>query len=224
MWVCDIGCYCGTQLWWVGDRPEFTQRFPLPRYLQTGLLALVRREQFSLGAGGTVWRPVRLAYQPPASSTFLSEQTSHQQPDSSIFLSQQISISHQHQPNEQGANLTTIITLNTRWYPARCCENFLNKILRWDVKVVTPKILHGNIRLWTHYIWKHVILLRVNHSKIVSKNFMVWYTCYKLHKIDLRHKYVIWWMMTWRIVDGDMAHSGWWRGMLACWEKSNHDL
>jgi hypothetical protein len=35
----------------------------------------------------------------------------------------------------------------TRWYPTRCCENFLNKILRWNVKVVTPKILHGNIHL-----------------------------------------------------------------------------
>jgi hypothetical protein len=33
-------------------------------------------------------QPVRLAYQPPASSTFLSEQTSHQQPASSAFLSE----------------------------------------------------------------------------------------------------------------------------------------
>jgi hypothetical protein len=41
------------------------------------------------------WRPVCLAYQPPASSTFLSEQTSHQQPASSTFLSEQISTSHQ---------------------------------------------------------------------------------------------------------------------------------
>jgi hypothetical protein len=40
-----------------------------------------------------------LAYQPPANSTFLSEQTSHQQPDSSAFLSAQTSTSHQ--PNEQ---------------------------------------------------------------------------------------------------------------------------
>jgi hypothetical protein len=39
--------------------------------------------------------PVRLAYQPPASSTFLSEQISHQQPASSTFLSEQISTSHQ---------------------------------------------------------------------------------------------------------------------------------
>jgi hypothetical protein len=39
--------------------------------------------------------PVRLAYQPPASSTFLSEQTSHQQSASSTFLSEQISTSHQ---------------------------------------------------------------------------------------------------------------------------------
>jgi hypothetical protein len=44
-------------------------------------------------------RPVRLAYQPPASGTFLSVQTSHQQPASGTFLSEQISISHQ--PNEQ---------------------------------------------------------------------------------------------------------------------------
>jgi hypothetical protein len=43
--------------------------------------------------------PVRLAYQSPASSTFLSEQTSHQQSASSTFLSEQTDISHQ--PNEQ---------------------------------------------------------------------------------------------------------------------------
>jgi hypothetical protein len=41
-------------------------------------------------------RPVRLAYQQPSSSTFLSEQTSHQQPASSTFLSEQTS----HQPND----------------------------------------------------------------------------------------------------------------------------
>jgi hypothetical protein len=40
-------------------------------------------------------RPVRLAYQPPANSTFLSQQISHQQPASSTFLSEQISTSHQ---------------------------------------------------------------------------------------------------------------------------------
>jgi hypothetical protein len=40
-------------------------------------------------------RSVRLAYQPPASSTFLSKQTSHQQSASSTFLSEQISTSHQ---------------------------------------------------------------------------------------------------------------------------------
>jgi hypothetical protein len=41
------------------------------------------------------WQPVRLAYQPPASSTFLSEQISHQQPASSTFLLEQTSTSHQ---------------------------------------------------------------------------------------------------------------------------------
>jgi hypothetical protein len=40
-------------------------------------------------------RPVRLAYQPSASSIFLSEQINHQQPASSTFLSQQINTGHQ---------------------------------------------------------------------------------------------------------------------------------
>jgi hypothetical protein len=40
-------------------------------------------------------RPVRLAYQPPAGSTFLLEQTSYRQPANSTFLSEQISTSHQ---------------------------------------------------------------------------------------------------------------------------------
>jgi hypothetical protein len=39
-------------------------------------------------------QPVRLAYQPPDSSSFLSQQTGHQQPASSTFLSEPI-ISHQ---------------------------------------------------------------------------------------------------------------------------------
>jgi hypothetical protein len=42
-----------------------------------------------------VEQTVRLAYQPPASSTFLSQQTSNQQPASSTFLSEQTSTSHQ---------------------------------------------------------------------------------------------------------------------------------
>jgi hypothetical protein len=48
-----------------------------------------------LKAGKLLVRPVRLAYQPPASSNFLSEQTSHQQSASSTFLSEQTSTSHQ---------------------------------------------------------------------------------------------------------------------------------
>jgi hypothetical protein len=43
--------------------------------------------------------PVRLPYQPPANSTFLSKQTSHQQPASNTFLSELTSISHR--PIEQ---------------------------------------------------------------------------------------------------------------------------
>jgi hypothetical protein len=43
-----------------------------------------------------------LAYQPPVSSTFLSEQTSHQQPASSTLLSEQTSTSHQPPANRTG--------------------------------------------------------------------------------------------------------------------------
>jgi hypothetical protein len=47
-----------------------------------------------------------LAYQPPASSTFLSEQTSHQQPASSTLLSEQTSTSHQPPANRTGCRST----------------------------------------------------------------------------------------------------------------------
>jgi hypothetical protein len=40
------------------------------------------------------YRPVRLAYQPPASSTFLSQQISHQQPANSTLVSERTSTSH----------------------------------------------------------------------------------------------------------------------------------
>jgi hypothetical protein len=53
----------------------------------------IRLMLFSYGL--TNHHPVRLAYQPPASSTLLSEQTSHQQSSNSTFLSEQISTSHQ---------------------------------------------------------------------------------------------------------------------------------
>jgi hypothetical protein len=51
----------------------------------------------------SLWQqPVRLAYQPPASSTFLSEQTSHHQPANSTLLSEQTSTSHQPPANRTG--------------------------------------------------------------------------------------------------------------------------
>jgi hypothetical protein len=45
---------------------------------------------------------VRSAYQPPASSTFLSEQISHQQSASITFLSEQISTMHQPPAKRRG--------------------------------------------------------------------------------------------------------------------------
>jgi hypothetical protein len=54
------------------------------------------------GAANPSKRSVRFAYQPPASSTFLSQQTSHQQPASSTLLSEQTSTSHQPPANRTG--------------------------------------------------------------------------------------------------------------------------
>jgi hypothetical protein len=51
---------------------------------------------------------ITLAYRPPTSSTFLSEQTSRQQPTSSTFLSKQTSTNINHQPNEQAEYLEFI--------------------------------------------------------------------------------------------------------------------
>jgi hypothetical protein len=50
-------------------------------------------------------QPVGSAYQPPVSSIFLSEQTSHQQPASSTPLSEQISTNHQPPANRTGCKI-----------------------------------------------------------------------------------------------------------------------
>jgi hypothetical protein len=54
-------------------------------------------------------RPVRLAYQPPTSSTFLSEQTSRQQPANSTFLSEQMDIAIQNSLGGKKKNTHTQI-------------------------------------------------------------------------------------------------------------------
>jgi hypothetical protein len=46
--------------------------------------------------------PVRLAYQPPDSSTFLSQQTSHQHPANNTHLSEQTSTSQWNRKHEDG--------------------------------------------------------------------------------------------------------------------------
>jgi hypothetical protein len=47
-------------------------------------------------------RSIRLAYQPPTSSTFLLEQINHQQSAHNTFLSEQISTSHQPPAKQTG--------------------------------------------------------------------------------------------------------------------------
>jgi hypothetical protein len=72
-------------------------------------------------------RPVRLAYQPPVSSTFLSEQTSHQQPASSTLLSEQTSTSHQPTANRTGCLLrdTTFIYIGISNFGWKLVKNLI---------------------------------------------------------------------------------------------------
>jgi hypothetical protein len=60
---------------------------------QSFLFALKKKNKIRVSF--LIMQPVRLAYRPPGSSTFLSQRTSHQQPASSTFLSEQTSTNHQ---------------------------------------------------------------------------------------------------------------------------------
>jgi hypothetical protein len=55
----------------------------------------------------TKYRPVRLAYQLLASSTFLSEQTNHQRPAIRTFISEQTSTIHQPPAKRTGRMFVT---------------------------------------------------------------------------------------------------------------------
>jgi hypothetical protein len=77
--------------------------------------------------GPRLFRPVRLAYQPPGSSTFLSEQIIRQQSANSTFLSEQISISHQ--PNEQAVCYSCPVASGA---PKMVCKNIVAAIMLPD--------------------------------------------------------------------------------------------
>jgi hypothetical protein len=107
------------------------------------------------------YRPVRLAYQPPASSTFLSEQISHQQPASSTFLSEQISTSHQPPAKRTGCmflnmlnNKNTMASCNcvlsnisvTRIRRSDCWENSSNFL-------TYPWLIKQNVQCYQQVMW-----------------------------------------------------------------------
>jgi hypothetical protein len=79
-------------------------------------------------------RPVRLAYQPPANSTFLSEQTSHQQP---VRTSQQYSSlrTNQHQPSATSQpNRLHVCVHPTLGNNQKNASNFLNSRVGLELK------------------------------------------------------------------------------------------
>jgi hypothetical protein len=75
-------------------------------------------------------QPVRSAYQPPASSTFLSERISHQQPASSTLLSEQTSTSHQAPANRTGRFSKMLRLLGNSGKPVTLETLSLTKFLR----------------------------------------------------------------------------------------------
>jgi hypothetical protein len=86
------------------------------------------------------------------------------------------------------------IYIYTRWYPARCCENFFKKNLRWNVKVVTPKIFVCKVIIYASmlFCWEWIILK--------SPAGILW--C-DIHAISHRKS----------IEDINMWFGGWWHGV-----------
>jgi hypothetical protein len=64
-----------------------------------------------------VSRPIRLAYQPPANTIFLSKRISHQQPTSRTFLLEQISIGHQLSGFSSGPQRCWPAAIYASWNP-----------------------------------------------------------------------------------------------------------
>jgi hypothetical protein len=73
--------------------PGYLSQLYIRHHLSTEFSVIMFRS-FEL-ANYCIHAPCSLAYQPPASSTFFSEQTSHQQSTSSTFPSERISTDHQ---------------------------------------------------------------------------------------------------------------------------------
>jgi hypothetical protein len=93
-----------------------------------------------------------LAYQPPASSTFLSEQTSHQQSANSTFLSQQTSISQQ--PNEHAHGRARRRAVNSR---LSCCPIVSSEQCTLVRKRTTQCALEPRRFSWIHTVTKKKI-------------------------------------------------------------------
>jgi hypothetical protein len=86
--------------------------------------------------------PVRSAYQPPASITFLSEQISHQQPANSTFLSEQTNTSHQPPAKRTGCWLQAA---GIRGFCPCCCVCGCVVGVGW---VLGCREFFGNIGCW----------------------------------------------------------------------------
>jgi hypothetical protein len=79
--------------------------------------------------------PIRLSYQPPHSSTFLSEQTSHQKSANSTFLSEQIS----HRSNEQAACHRRSIGVGRASLLTARFRCFTSQRLKWQHESLVPE-------------------------------------------------------------------------------------
>jgi hypothetical protein len=103
------------------------------------------------------YRPVRLAYQPPVSSTFLSEQTSHQQSANSTFLSEQTSTSHQPPAKRTGCIFPLPYICIEKTSRAGACE----PVAEYHDAVHRPRIT------------MYAVLKKIPHSLRDSRSFHV---------------------------------------------------
>jgi hypothetical protein len=97
-------------------------------------------------------RPVRLTYQPRASSNFLSEQTSHQHSVSNTFLLEQISTSHQPPAKRTGRKYSAIFFTGHRetkvppkLYHHRCRLGDYTNVCTVAMTSKCSAILHGSV-------------------------------------------------------------------------------
>jgi hypothetical protein len=113
-----------------------------------------------------------LAYQPPASSTFLSQQTIHQQPASSTLLSEQTSTSHQPPTNRTSCLSVSAFSGNGRSSPND--KLLLVQCLKRKGHVVAPTLDDASLQFYHFYNSVNLQYISPNLELFVIYSLFVW--------------------------------------------------